>query len=67
MTVTAKDITERALWTFVQGFLSVFTLTDLSTARSALLAGAMAVLSAVKSVAATRMAGTVSPASMVSE
>lgn len=67
MTVTAKDIAERALWTFVQGFLSVFTLTDLSTARAALLAGAMAVLSAVKSMAATKMAGTVSPASMVSE
>lgn len=65
MKATVLDITERAAWTFVQGFLSVFTLTDLSTARTALLAGAMALLSAVKSVAATKVPSTVSPASTV--
>lgn len=60
-----RDIVERALWTFVQGFLGAFTITDLSTARTAALAGVMALLSLVKSVAASRVGGTLSPASMV--
>lgn len=65
MKSSTLDVVERAAWTFAQGFLSVFTLTDLSTLRTATLAGAMAILSAIKSIAATRMAGTLSPASMI--
>lgn len=59
-----RDIIERALWTFAQGFLGAFTITDLSTARTAALAGVMALLSLVKSIAASRVGGTLSPASM---
>lgn len=58
-----RDIAERAAWTFLQGFLGTFTLTDLSTARTAAVAGAMAILSLVKSIAASRVPGTLSPAS----
>lgn len=65
MKAAVLDIAERAGWTFLQGFLGVFTLTDTGSARAAVVAGAMAVLSMVKSAAATRAAGTISPASMV--
>lgn len=65
MKAAVLDIAERALWTFAQGFLGVFTLTDTGSARAAVVAGAMAVLSLLKSVAATRANGTISPASMV--
>lgn len=65
MKAAVFDIAERALWTFAQGFLGVFTLTDTGSARAAAVAGAMAVLSLVKSLAATRAAGTISPASLV--
>lgn len=61
----ARDIAERAVWTFVQGALSVFTLTTLPTIDTVLIAGAMALLSAVKSFVATKVTGTISPASMV--
>jgi hypothetical protein len=59
------DVAERAAWTFLQGFLGVFTLTDTSTARTAAIAGCMAVLSMVKSAAAARVPSTISPASTV--
>lgn len=65
MKAAILDIAERAVWTYVQGFLGVFTLTDTGSARAAAVAGAMAVLSLAKSVAATRANGTISPASMV--
>lgn len=65
MKAAVLDVAERAAWTFAQGFLGVFTLTDTGSARAAVVAGAMAVLSLLKSVAATRANGTISPASLV--
>tara|TARA_R100000781_G_scaffold15171_2_gene12536 strand:+ start:379 stop:573 length:195 start_codon:yes stop_codon:yes gene_type:complete len=50
-----KDIIERAVWTAVQSFLAVFTVADLSTAKSASVAGMGALISAVKSIAATKV------------
>jgi len=44
------NMVERAGWTFAQAFLSVFVLSDLATAQSAMLAGAAAVLSMVKTM-----------------
>lgn len=61
----AADLAERAAWTFVQGFLGVFTLTDVSTARTAAIAGCMAVLSMIKSAAAGRVSSSISPASIL--
>lgn len=49
------DLLERSVWTFVQVFLTSFVVTDLATAETAALAGAAAVLSIVKSFAATRL------------
>jgi len=60
-----KDIIERAIWTAVQSFLAVFTVTDLSSTKAASVAGAGALISALKSVAATKV-GDPSNASMVS-
>tara|TARA_R100001230_G_C5561179_1_gene85726 strand:- start:117 stop:314 length:198 start_codon:yes stop_codon:yes gene_type:complete len=50
-----KDIIERAVWTAVQSFLAVFTVADLSSAKSASVAGMGALISAVKSIAATKV------------
>tara|TARA_R100000963_G_C4645341_1_gene109547 strand:- start:5226 stop:5411 length:186 start_codon:yes stop_codon:yes gene_type:complete len=50
------DWLERSLWTALQSGLAVFTLGDLSTGRSALVAGGAALLSAVKSLAKERLA-----------
>lgn len=61
------DIAERALWTAVQAFLSVFTVTDLSTSRTAGIAAVAAVLSVIKSAAASRVQGTISPASFTKD
>lgn len=48
------DLAERVVWTAVQAFLSVFTVTDLSTAKAGLVAAAAAVLSLLKGIAARR-------------
>ena len=50
-----KDIIERAIWTAVQSFLAVFAVTDLSTTKAASVAGAGALVSALKSIAASRL------------
>lgn len=48
------DLAERCFWTAVQAFLSVFSVTDLSTAKAGLVAAAAAVLALVKGIAAKR-------------
>ena len=50
-----KDIVERSVATFLQAFLSVFVVTDLSTAKAAWAAGVAAVLAVVKSAAKARL------------
>ena len=47
-----SNMLERASWTFVQGFLGVFLISDLSTARGALIAAVAATLSVIKPYAA---------------
>ena len=55
------DVAERAIWTFVQGFLGIFILGSLSDALNpslldqAAVAGIMGVLSVVKNLAAQRL------------
>lgn len=56
----ARDLAERVSWTFVQAFLSALTVPailtgDTDVLRAALLAGAAAVLSLLKGVAASRI------------
>ncbi len=51
-----RDIIERAAWTAVQSFLSVFVLTDLASTEAALVAAGGAIISAIKTVAAARLA-----------
>lgn len=48
------DLLERAGWTAAQAFLAVFTVSDLSTARTGAIAAAAAVLSLVKGFVASR-------------
>lgn len=50
-----KDVIERAIWTAVQSFLAVFTVTDLTTSKAATVAAAGALISALKSVAASKV------------
>jgi len=50
-----KQMLERAAATFAQAFLSVFVVSDMSTASTALTAGVAAVLSVVKGWAATKV------------
>lgn len=47
---------ERAAWTFIQGFLGVFFISDLSTGRGALIAGVASALSVVKTYAHGKIA-----------
>lgn len=49
MTSYAKDFIERVVATFAFTFLSVFSFTDLSTSRGAVIAGAAAAATVVKS------------------
>jgi hypothetical protein len=51
----ALDIAERAVWTFLQAFAGAFVVADLTTAKTAALAGLAAVLSLVKGLAASRL------------
>ena len=55
MNDVAKDIGTRAAWTFLQAFLAVFVVADLSTARGAALAGVAAVVSLLKGFVATKV------------
>ena len=50
------DMLERAAWTFCQGVLAVFLVSDLSTGRGAVIAGTAAALSVVKTYAQSRLA-----------
>lgn len=50
-----KDVLTRAAWTFVQSAASVLVLSDLSSSRTALIAGGGAVLSLIKTVAAQQL------------
>jgi hypothetical protein len=47
------DLAERVFFTFVQAFLGAFVITDLSTAKTAALAGVAAALAVLKGVAAS--------------
>ena len=55
MSDVIKDIGTRAAWTFLQAFLAVFVVADLSTVRGAALAGVAAVVSLLKGFVATRV------------
>ena len=48
---------ERAVWTFVQAFLAVFVVSDLASAKAALVAGIAAALSVIKTYAKERVTG----------
>lgn len=61
----AIDTAERMIWTFLQAFLAVITLGNMSTVRTAGIAGAAAALSVLKSAVAARIPNTISPASVV--
>ena len=50
-----KDIIERAVWTAVQRFLAVFTVTDLASLEAASVAGAGALISALKTIASAKL------------
>jgi hypothetical protein len=53
-----KDLAERVVWTFVQAFGGAFTVaafSDIDAWQAALVAGAAAVLSLLKGVAASRL------------
>tara|TARA_R100000995_G_scaffold49035_1_gene23519 strand:+ start:298 stop:471 length:174 start_codon:yes stop_codon:yes gene_type:complete len=50
-----KDIIERAVWTAVQSFLAVFTVTDLASLEAASVAGAGALISALKTIASMKL------------
>lgn len=48
------DLAERAAMTFAQAFLGALVATDLSSSKGAMMAGVAAVLSLVKSLAASK-------------
>ena len=50
-----NNMFERAAWTFAQAFLAVFVVSDLASARSAIIAGIAAALSVVKTYARDRV------------
>jgi len=56
MSTYAKDLAERVAVTFVQAFLAVFVVTDVSSAKTAAVAGAAAVLALIKGLAAKKAA-----------
>lgn len=49
------NMIERAAWTFAQAFLAVYVIGDQSTLKVALIGGAAAALSVVKTFAKERM------------
>jgi len=50
MSKDMKDLIERALWTFVQTFLAVWALSNFEVSRTALIGGAAAGISALKTL-----------------
>ena len=50
-----SNMLERAAWTFAQAFLAVFVVSDLASAKSAVIAGIAAALSVVKTYARDRV------------
>ena len=52
--MVTKDLFERAIATFVQAFLAVYVVGSTDSLKAAGVAGAAAVLSFIKSVAASR-------------
>jgi len=52
-----NNMLERAAWTFAQAFLAVFIISDLASAKTALVAGVAAALSVVKTYAQDRVTG----------
>ena len=52
--MVTKDLFERAIATFVQAFLAVYVVGSTDSLKAAAVAGAAAVLSFIKSVAASR-------------
>ena len=52
-----RNISERAAWTFAQAFLAVFVVSDLASAKTAVVAGVAAALSVVKTYTQERVAG----------
>lgn len=56
MTDNYRDIIERTAWTFAQAFLATFAIGDLSTLKSAAVAGVAAALAVVKGAAKAKVA-----------
>ena len=50
-----RDVAERAAWTFAQAFLGAFVVTDLSTAKTAALAGLAAAVAVLKGFVASQV------------
>jgi len=50
-----RDIIERTAWTFAQAFLATFAVSDLSTLKSAAIAGVAAALAVVKGAAKAKV------------
>lgn len=55
MTDNYRDIIERTIWTFAQAFLATFAVSDLSTVKSAAIAGVAAALAVVKGAAKAKV------------
>lgn len=55
MTDNYRDILERTVWTFAQAFLATFAVSDLSTVKSAAIAGVAAALAVVKGAAKAKV------------
>ena len=49
------DMIERAAWTFAEAFLAVYVITDVSSAKTAAVAGAGAALAVVKGFVASHV------------
>ena len=52
-----NNMLERAAWTFTQAFLAVFVISDLASAKTALVAAVAAALSVIKTYARDRVSG----------
>jgi len=50
-----RNMFERAAWTFAQSFLAVFVISDLASAKTALVAAGAAALSVIKTYARDRV------------
>ena len=49
------DMLERAAWTFAEAFLAVYVVTDVSSVKTAAVAGAAAAVAVVKGFVASRV------------